>query len=191
MLASVREMVERIEATTASAFSRLNGGADTLLAAAGRFEASGREAADGFSRIAGVTTGLADAAGSVAGAARSLDSVVADYRNARDAVGTMVEGLRATVETASREASLTGDVLARIEGAAQRLAAAQQEADGFLDEVAEVIATSHEKFSEGMRGTVVDANRQFHAELSQATGLLREAIQELEYALPQGGRRAA
>ncbi|MBM7406246.1 MULTISPECIES: anti-phage ZorAB system protein ZorA [Sphingomonas] len=191
MLAAVREMVSRIELATSDAFSRLNGGADTLLAAAGRFETSGREAADGFSRIATVTSGLADAAGSVAGAARSLDSVMADYRSARDAVGTMVEGLRATVESASREASLTADVLSRIEGAAQRLAAAQVEADGFLDEVAQVIATSHEKFSEGMRGTVVDANRQFHAELSQATGLLRETIQELEFALPQGGRRAA
>lgn len=191
MLVSVREMVSRIEVATSDAFSRLNGGADTLLAAAGRFETSGRAAADGFSRIATVTTGLTDAAGSVAGAARSLDSVVADYRSARDAVGTMVEGLRGTVEAASREATLTKDVLARIEGAAQRLAAAQTEADGFLDEVAQVIATSHEKFSEGMRGTVVDANRQFHAELSQATGLLRETIQELEFALPQGGRRAA
>ena len=191
MLEAVREMVSRIEAATADAFSRLNGGADTLLAAAGRFETSGREAADGFSRVASVTTGLAEAAGSVAGAARSLDSVVADHRSARDAVASMLEGLRGTVEVASREASLTGDVLSRIEGAAQRLAAAQQEADGFLDEVAQVIATSHERFSEGMRGTVVDANRQFHSELSQATGLLKEAIQELEFALPQGGRRAA
>ncbi len=191
MLEAVREMVARIEATTASAFTRLNGGAETLLAAAGRFETSGREAADGFSRMAAVTTGLTDAAGSVAGAARSLDSVVTDYRSARDAVGTMLQGLRQTVEAASREASLTGDVLARIEGAAQKLATAQHEADGFLDEVAQVIANSHEKFADGMRGTVVEANRQFHHELSQATGLLREAIQELEFALPTGARQVA
>jgi hypothetical protein len=191
MLGAVREMVSRIEATTASAFARLNDGADTLLAAAGRFETSGREAADGFSRMAAVTTGLTDAAGSVAGAARSLDSVVTDYRSARDAVGTMLDGLRQTVELASREATLTADVLSRIEGAAQKLASAQQEADGFLDEVAQVIATSHEKFSDGMRGTVVEANRQFHQELSQATGLLKEAIQELEFALPAGTRQVA
>lgn len=191
MLAAVGDMVTRIEGTTANAFSRLNGGADTLLAAAGKFEASGREASEGFSRIAMVTTNLSDAAGSVAGAARSLDSVVADYRSARDAVGTMLDGLRQTVEVASREASLTADVLSRIEGAAQRLASAQQEADGFLDEVTQVIATSHERFAEGMKGTVTEANRQFHSELSQATGLLKEAIQELELALPVGTRHAA
>lgn len=191
MLAAVGDMVARIEGTTSNAFSRLNGGADTLLAAAGKFETSGREASEGFSRIALVTTSLSDAAGSVAGAARSLDSVVADYRSARDAVGTMLEGLRQTVEVASREASLTADVLSRIEGAAQRLASAQQEADGFLDEVTQVISTSHERFAEGMKGTVVEANRQFHSELSQATGLLKEAIQELELALPAGARQAA
>jgi DNA-binding GntR family transcriptional regulator len=103
----------------------------------------------------------------------------------------MLDGLRQTVELASREASLTADVLTRIEGAAQKLACAQQEADGFLDEVTEVIATSHQKFADGMRGTVVEANRQFHQELSQATGLLKEAIQELEFALPAGTRQVA
>ncbi len=191
MLSAVAEMVSRIEGTTASAFSRLNGGADTLLAAASKFESSGRDAAEGFSRIASVTTGLSDAAGSVASAARSLDSVVSDYRSARDAVGAMLDGLRQTVEVASREASLTGDVLSRIEGAAQRLASAQQAADGFLDEVTHVISASHERFSDGMKDTLVEANRQFHNELSQATGLLKEAIQELEFALPAGTRQAA
>lgn len=191
LLVAVREMVAGVEAATTDAFARLNGGAETLLAAAGRFESSGREAAEGFSRMASVTTGLSDAAGSVAGAARSLDSVVADYRSARDAVSGMVDGLRQVVETASREASLTADILSRIESATQKLAAAQAEADGFLDEVTEIIGASHEKFAEGMRGTVVEANRQFHHELSQATGLLKETIQELEFVLPSGTKQAA
>jgi DNA-binding GntR family transcriptional regulator len=82
-------------------------------------------------------------------------------------------------------------VLSRIEGAAQRLTAAQVAADGFLDEVTDAIAGSHERFADGMRNTVVEANKQFHKELSQATGLLREAIQELEVALPSPGRQAA
>lgn len=191
LVAAIQEMTAGVQATTRDAFTRLNGGADTLLAAANRLEASGREAAGGFDRIASATSGLSEAAGSVAGAARSLDSVVADYRSARDAVASMVQDLRGTVEVASREATLTADVLGRIEGATQKLIAAQTEADGFLDEVVEVIGSSHEKFADGMRNTVVEANRQFHKELSQATGLLKEAIQELEYALPAGGRQAA
>lgn len=187
----IREMTAGIQTATRDAFVRLNGGADTLLAAASKLESSGRDVVGGFDRIANVTTGLSEAAGSISGAARSLDSVVSDYRSARDAVATMVQDLRGTVENASREASLTANVLDRIEGAAQKLAAAQTEADGFLDEVVEVIGASHEKFSEGMRGTVVEANRQFHTELTRATGLLKEAIQELESALPSGGRQAA
>lgn len=191
LLDAVKEMASRVERATQDAFTRLNGGADTLLAAAGRFEASGREAAGSFDRVASVTNGLADAAGSVAGAARGLDAVVADHRAARDSVAAMVESLRSTVEAASREASVTADVLTRIEGAAQKLAAAQTEADGFLDEVAEVIEQSHLKFAEGMKGTVAEANRQFHKELASATGLLKEAIQELEFAVTPAPREAA
>lgn len=191
LVGAVREMTAGVQSATRDAFSRLNGGADTLLAAANRLEASGKEAAGGFDRIATVTSSLTEAAGSVAGAARGLDSVISDYRSARDAVATMVADLRGTVEAASREATLTADVLGRIEGAAQKLAAAQAQADGFLDEVVDVIGASHEKFSDGMRNTVVEANRQFHKEMTQATGLLKEAIQELEFALPAGGRQAA
>lgn len=191
LLLAIREMTAGVQAATRDAFVRLNGGADTLLAAATRLEVSGRDASDGFSRIATVTTGLSEAAGNVAGAARSLDSLMSDYRAARDAVSGMVQDLRSTVEAASREAALTADVLGRIEGATQKLATAQSEVEGFLDEVIEVIGTSHEKFADGMRTTVIEANRQFHKELTQATGLLKETIQELESALPIGGRQVA
>mgnify|MGYP002723423122 FL=1 len=191
LVEAIREMTAGVQTATRDAFVRLNGGADTLLAAANKLENSGREVVGGFDRIANVTTGLSEAAGSVAGAARGLDSVISDYRSARDAVAAMVQDLRATVENASREASLTADVLGRIEGATQKLVAAQTEADGFLDEVADVIGQSHEKFSEGMRGVVVEANREFHTQLSRATGMLKEAIQELEASLPSTGRQAA
>jgi len=191
LVEAIREMTAGVQTATRDAFVRLNGGADTLLAAANKLENSGREVVGGFDRIANVTTGLSEAAGSVAGAARGLDSVISDYRSARDAVATMVQDLRATVENASREASLTADVLGRIEGATQKLVAAQSEADGFLDEVADVIGQSHEKFSEGMRGVVVEANREFHTQLSRATGMLKEAIEELEASLSSTGRQAA
>lgn len=191
LVEAIREMTAGVQTATRDAFVRLNGGADTLLAAANKLEKSGREVVVGFDRIANVTTGLSEAAGSVAGAARGLDSVISDYRSARDAVASIVQDLRATVENASREASLTADVLGRIEGATQKLVAAQTEADGFLDEVADVIGQSHEKFSEGMRVVVVEANREFHTQLSRATGMLKEAIQELEASLPSSGRQAA
>ncbi len=188
LVASMRAMTTGIEEATRNAFMRLNGGADTLLSAADRFEVAGRRAADSFDQMAAISSELSGAAGNVAGAARSLDSALGDYKAARDSVASMVESLRGTVEAASREAALTEDVLKRIEGAARKLADAQQDVDGFLDEVVSVIADSHQKFADGMRSTVIEANRQFHTELSQATGLLKESIQELELALPAGQR---
>ena len=141
--------------------------------------------------MASVSTGLSGAADSVAGAARSLDSVLSDYRAARDAVASTLETAKVIVENAARDASMTSDVLGRIEAAAQKLAVAQEQADGYLETVSEVLGESHQRFSDGMRQTVGEANKAFHIELTQATGLLREAIQELEFALPTGARKAA
>ena len=40
-----------------------------------------------------------------------------------------------------------------------------------------------------MKGTVNEANRQFHKELTSATGLLKDAIQELENAVVPASRQ--
>lgn len=191
VLGSVSKMIEKLERVTTGVTSSMNAGAETLLLAASKFETSAREASESFSKMASVSTGLSGAADSVAGAARSLDSVMSDYRAARDAVASTLETAKVIVENAARDASMTSDVLGRIESAAQKLAVAQEQADGYLETVSEVLGESHQRFSDGMRQTVGEANKAFHVELTQATGLLREAIQELELALPTGARKAA
>jgi DNA-binding GntR family transcriptional regulator len=114
--------------------------------------------------------------------------VVGDYRAARDSVTLMLATIKETVANANRDVSMTSDVVARIEAAAQKLATAQNQADRYLDDVTEVIAESHQRFADGMRKTVAEANTAFHQQLAQATGLLSTAIQELEEALPVGRR---
>lgn len=188
LVSAVKTMVERLDGTTGAMINGLNSGAQTLLTAANKFESSGREASASFDRMAGVSNGLQTAADSIAGAARSLDSVVGDYRAARDSVTLMLATIKETVANANRDVSMTSDVVARIEAAAQKLATAQNQADRYLDDVTEVIAESHQRFADGMRKTVAEANTAFHQQLAQATGLLSTAIQELEEALPVGRR---
>ena len=86
----------------------------------------------------------------------------------------------------TRDATMTSEIITRIEAAAQKLAAAQGQADRYLDEVTDVLAQSHQSFADNMRKTVGEANTQFHQQLAQATGLLRDTIQDLELALPSG-----
>ena len=106
-----------------------------------------------------------------------------DYKAARDSLTGLVGSLQVLVEQVRRDASLSGEVISRIESATGKLVAAQQDADSYLSKVSEVIAVAHESFSEGMSRAVGEANREFHQALSDSVKLLREGIHELESTL--------
>jgi vacuolar-type H+-ATPase subunit H len=108
---------------------------------------------------------------------------VADYRASRDVFERILVELRAIVENAKREASLTSDILARINDAAEKLSKAHTQAEEYLAKISEVLAESHQEFSDNMKKTLGEANRQFYDQLTQGTQLLRAAIQELEVTL--------
>ena len=183
LIKAIAAMTDRLDSTAGSMVNRLNSSSETLLSAANVFEKSGRDAAESYSRMAGVSDGLNGAATNVATATRSLEAVVGDFRSARDAITTMLETIKLTVETASREASLTSDIVSKIDASAQKLMAAQNQADRYLDDVTDVLAKSHQSFADGMRKTVETATSQFHDDLRTATGLLRQTIEDLDHAL--------
>jgi hypothetical protein len=95
----------------------------------------------------------------------------------------MLADLRTTVEVTRREASLTGDVLQRIEQSAESLREAQLEAQQYLDGVSEVLARAHDAFGQEVKRTLDRANQEFHEKLSSAVNLLGGAIAELETTL--------
>jgi ABC-type transporter Mla subunit MlaD len=108
-----------------------------------------------------------------------LQGVVADYATTSETVATMLADLRSTVENAKREANLTSDILARIESASQKLGQAQKAAEEYLVGISEVIAGAHSEFATGLKNVLGDGYREFYDRLSNATGLLRQAIEEL------------
>lgn len=186
VLSEVASVTASLERMAGDLVARMNAGSENLLLASKEFGQAGREAAQSFGQMAAVSKGLDGAATSVAGAARSLDSVVSDYKAAREGTAQMVTALKEIVELASRDVSITSTVLSRIEAAASKLGEAQLEADQYLSSVTDVLTASHQEFANGMKLTVSEANSAFHTELTQATGLLRNAIQELDLALPSG-----
>jgi hypothetical protein len=93
--------------------------------------------------------------------------------------------LRSTVENAKREASLTADILARIESASQKLGQAQKDAEEYLIGVSDVLGRAHTEFAENLRKVLGDSYHEFYARLSTATSLLRTAVEELATAVEQ------
>lgn len=175
--------VDRLESVTTDAIGRMNSGAETLAIAADDFAKAGTGVTGVLGKTEGLTQQLTQAAGSVGLATKSLDGVLADYRGTRDALQRMLEAMKGSVEAARKEASLTGDVLSRLEGATSRLATAQKNADEYLGNVTRVLEEAHRGFAENVQRTLAVANKSFYDSLTSATKLLREAIAELEQTL--------
>jgi hypothetical protein len=108
-----------------------------------------------------------------------LQGVVADHARGPTGLAEMMGEMRLIVENAKREAGAATDVIARIEAASQALAQVQKQAEDYLNEVTRVLAASHERYATSLSSILQDQYKAFYTRLSDATGLLRTAIQEL------------
>lgn len=179
----MQDAVTAIAQVTGTSLDKLTYGADTLNKAAVNFATAGDRVSSALAQATQISGRLSELAGAMTSSASSLQDVVGEYRNHRDAVSSVVSELRAVVEAAKREASITENVLGRIESSSAKLADAQQKADQYLAGVSSVLAESHERFASAMTKSLDRANMEFHTKLSSAVALLSNSIQELEATL--------
>jgi hypothetical protein len=175
--------VDRLEQITTDAIGRMNAGADTLANAAGQFAQAGAGVRDVIGRAETLGRHLAESAGSVATAVRSLDAVINDYKAHQATAKEMLDVAQKTVESAKREAALTEEVVRSLGDASKRLTEAQRSAEEYLESVSSVLAEAHSAFAENVSQTLNRANQEFYETLSRATKLLKEAIGEFEATL--------
>ena len=185
--AQMAQNVAVLTQTTSTSVDKMNAGAEQLGAASRNFAAAGERVTGVLGQAASVTAKLAETSGALTAGASSLQDLLRDYRVQRDAVGQLVAELRATVELARKEASLTTDILARIENSATRLGTAQKQADEYLEGVSKVLGEAHMTFATEVRRTLEKANTEFHNKLGAAVGLLSSGVQELEVTLASMG----
>ncbi len=182
-VAKMQSAVHAMHDSTAGAMSALGNSADTLYLASQNFTRAGELVGETMKKSEAVAGELLAAAGVVSQATDGLSSLFGDYQSSRDAMLEQMEALQLLAEQVRRDASMSGEVLERIEAATGRLVAAQKDTDVYLSKISEVIGTAHQSFSEGMTRVVGEANREFHQALSDSVKLLREGIQELESTL--------
>ncbi len=125
---------------------------------------SGQGFAEIFEKSAVLSRDLTETAAALAASSNDISVVVSDYRNARETLQSMVDLIRSTSDSTRGDAALTADVVARIEAAAQKLIAAQGQADDYLTKLNGVLSEVHTAFSEQMLQTM----REFH-ELTRAS----------------------
>jgi ABC-type transporter Mla subunit MlaD len=112
-----------------------------------------------------------------------MQGVVNDYRLTRDHVSTMLTELTRVVDNARDNASLTGDVLSRIEASTRALNAAQLNAEEFMEGVSDVLGKSLTEFQHRLAESMTEVNRELVNRTSKVTSLLGQTIAELAQAL--------
>jgi hypothetical protein len=179
----MQEAVATIAQVTGNALNRMNDGADTLMSASTSFAQAGERVSAVMTQAVTVTGKLTELSGVLSASSNALQQAVADYRAQHDAVAGLVRDLKDLVASAKTEASLTADVLARLDASAAKLNAAQLMAGQYLDGVSRVLGEAHQAFADATRKTLERANTDFHAKLSSSVHLLSSTIQELETTL--------
>lgn len=184
------QSVATLSHATTSSVDKMNAGAELLNTASRSFATAGDRVTSVLTQASTIAAKLTETSGSLTTGAGALQEGLRDYQRQRDAVSLLVTELKATVEAARREASLTADVLSRIEGSATKLSTAQKQADDYLAGVSEVLGNAHNAFATEVKRTLDRANTEFHTKLTQAVGMLSGAVQELEVTLAAMGNLA-
>jgi len=159
---------------------RMASGAELLYASSSELAKSAASATasiaklcDAIDRFEGANCSLER---SVTATARTVDN----YEKDRNAFAETLSGLKLVLNNAKREASVTSEMLAGIQGAAAQLANAGLQSEAYLGKVNDVLAKAHMSFAENIDKTLNHGNSRFHVELAKAVDLLAGGIRDLE-----------
>lgn len=176
---AMRESVDRLTASTHANVEKMGQGAERLHSTSSRL-------AENLDKLKQVTDALKDSgeklvssSAQVTAAMSGAERMLQDQRTVRDALAGMVSDLKSTVDSAKREASLTKQLVEGLGTASQRLLDAQRNAEGYLEQVSEVLGSAHAEFASNVQATLRTSNGVFHEELSKAVNVLRGAIADL------------
>jgi hypothetical protein len=158
-------------------------GAGEIRLASEQLLGSGRAVGDVLNHSRVVAGEFTQVAQMLSASAQDVRTVVGDYRSARDAFGSIVDGLKETITNARRDVAMTSDMIRSMDAAVQKLIAAQGEADAYLGKVSDVIRESHGSFTTSMVETLRETNTEFHKHLGSSVSLLAGSIEELDLVL--------
>ncbi|MBI4985622.1 MAG: hypothetical protein HZC24_09860 [Rhodocyclales bacterium] len=176
---AMQAAVAQLATTTGTAIAGMNAGAGTLAGAAGDFAAAGQGVATTLDHTAAALENINVASATLLAASGVTQKMLDGHGQAHVAFAALAADLKATVDTARREAALSAELVDRLQAAAAQLAGAERKSAAYLEQVNEVLIQSHQSFADNVERTLRESNRQFQKELSQAVSLLSGAIQDL------------
>lgn len=164
---------------TSDSINRMNTGADTLYRAATNFADAGKSVTGVMQQTVVVSEKIQLSSTILASSSKQLSDVMGGYEKARDGINHMVTELKVVVENARREATLTSELVKKLETAAALLGNAQTDAGEYLEQISEVLTEAHQQFATNMENTLRKGNVNFNQELAKSVDYLRAIVQNI------------
>jgi len=178
-VASMQASVTSMRDVTKDNTQRMENSAGTLSLAADNFSKAGNSVAAVIQQTSTVSDKMATTSVALNVAATTVQTALADYSSAGKAMSQMVEELKATVEIAKKDASVSQSLVNQLKQSAEHLMQAQSSVDGIFKEVCDELGNAHEVFANNVVKGLKSSNTAYQKELKDAVDYLKTAIEEL------------
>lgn len=154
-------------------------GADKMRLAAERFEHAGDRVSEANHLTADVLNKAQSAGSSLSLATSKLTSVVADYRNNREAVSKSIAMLELLAANTQSEQTTRTQFIADLKQHGERLQSYNREAQAFMENVSDVLGKGFEDFSEGVSRSLDKTLGKLDVEMAKASTLLAGSVEQI------------
>lgn len=180
---AMRDSVDALKNITVESIQKMNAGAETLYIASSDFSKAGQSVSGVFERANQISEKLSAASAGLDVATKTVQLSVAAYEKTRSDVAAMMESLKTIVESAKREAGLSKELVTQLESAAAKFSVVQTDTDAYLGRVSSVLEETFAKFTDSMAKALDKARINTDDSLSNAVGMLRATIEDLDEGL--------
>ncbi|EJV9810983.1 anti-phage defense ZorAB system ZorA [Escherichia coli] len=154
-------------------------GADKMRLAAERFEHAGDRVSEANHLTADVLNKAQSAGSSLSLATSELTSVLADYRNNREAVSKSIAMLELLAANTQSEQTTRTQFIADLKQHGERLQSYNREAQAFMENVSDVLGKGFEDFSEGVSRSLDKTLGKLDVEMAKASTLLAGSVEQI------------
>lgn len=178
-VSSMQATVASMREVTKDNTQRMENSAGTLALAADNFAQAGNGVSGVIQQTSSVSDKMATTSIALNNVAITVQTALNDYNNAGKVMSQMVEELKATIETAKNEASVSQSLVNQIKQSAEHLLQAQSSVDGIFKEVCKALAEAHEEFTKNVKSGLVSSNVAYQKELRDSVDILKSVIDDL------------
>jgi DNA anti-recombination protein RmuC len=157
----------------------MQNGADKMRMAAERFEHAGDRVSEANHLTVDVLNKAQSAGSSLSLATSELTSVVADYRNNREAVSKSIAMLELLAANTQSEQTTRNQFIADLKQHGERLQSYNREAQAFMENVSGVLGKGFEDFSEGVLRSLDKTLGKLDVEMAKASTLLAGSVEQI------------